>query len=145
MRQSCSFPIHLLLVVHTIALKLPPDLNNAIAQPASPLNSASVPIFNTTPSSSVYGDATTASSAPELNLAPPRLPINETLLKDTKVVCNRPAYGSVTYSSCLDALNTLNVQRHKVYTVGDRDHGLYDFSLPFRLLSCRVFLPLIYL
>lgn len=136
MYQSFSYYIvNLFLLVTAAALNLPQDLSSAIEQSAGLLNNTKVLILNVTPAVSGYTETTDLNPTPRLNLTAPPLALNGTLLKDTHLSCRRHPYGFVTYSSCLDALNTLNIQRSRVYNFGQRDAGLFDFNLPFRLLS----------
>ena len=136
-RFSC-YVINLLLFNTAAALNFPQDLSSAIEQSAVLLNNTNILILNNTPAVSGYVEATDLNSTPHLNLTAPSLPLNDTLLKDTHLYCNRQTYGTVSYASCLDALDTLHITSSRVYTFGQRDAGLFDFNLPFRLQSCRV-------
>lgn len=127
-RRFSSHFIKFLLCGIAAALTIPQDVVSAIEQSANILNNTKILVLNTTPAVEVIPPA-------HLNLTPLPFPPNDTLLKDPHVYCNRHTYGLVTYSSCLDALDTLNIQRSKIYSFGQRDAGLFDFNLPFRLLS----------
>ena len=148
-RAPYLYALHLLLVTAAAALNLPLDLSNAITQSAHLLNNTHILIANTTQANSGYNTISLTESEPEMNLGAFRSPSNDTLLKNTQVRCSRPVYGTVTYQSCLNALNTFAVRPSHVYTFGQRDAGLFDINLPFRLIgstvpSCTIFprLPL---
>lgn len=123
------------LVTVATALGLPLDLSNTLAQSAHLLNNTHIPISNITQPDAGYNTISSIDSEPEMNLSPFRTPSNDTLLKNTKVRCSRPAYGTVIYSGCLNALRTLNVRPGHVYTFGQRDAGLFEINLPFRLIG----------
>ena len=130
-----SLVVHWLLFRVSAALSLPPDLSSAIAQAASLLNTTNISVLNATQSNPESNIISPISSTPHPSPIASVLTLNETSLKYTEVRCSRPTYGTVAYQSCLDALNTLNIQPQRIYTVGQRDAGLFDFNLPFRLLS----------
>ena len=130
-----SLVIHCVLFRAGTALSLPPDLSSAITQAASLLNKTNISILNNTQSNPESDKNHSIPSTPRPSRIASVLTLNETLLKYTQVRCSRPAYGTVSYQSCFDALDTLNVRPQRVYTFGQRDAGLFDFSLPFRLLS----------
>ena len=125
----------LLFYMNATALNLPPDLNAAIIQSAARLNNTNIPVADNTQNATSDYDTANGYTAPQFNHTISILLSNNTLLKDTNVYCNSGNYGTVTYSSCSNALETLNIQRSKVYTIGNRETGEYDFSLPFRLMS----------
>ena len=125
-----------LLVAVAAAFYVPQDPSSAIEQPAGLPNTSRVSIINETFIVSGYAENTVMQSLPILNITTPTLPLDNALLKDTQVLCSRHIHGTVKYPSCLDALNTLNLDRARLYTFGQRDTGLYDINLPFRLLSC---------
>ena len=127
--------VNLLLVV-AAALYVPSDLSGAIEQPAGLPNASQISIINDTHPVAGYTENTVTQSLPLLNVTNPTLPLDNGLLKDTQVLCSRHTHGTVMYHSCRDALNTLNLQRARLYTFGKRDTGLYDINLPFKLLSC---------
>ena len=130
-----SLTVHWLLFRAATALSLPPDLSRAITQAASLLNTANISILNATQSNLESDRIYSISSTPHPSPIASVLTLDETLFNYTQVRCSRPTYGTVAYQSCFDALNTLNVQPQRVYTVGQRDAGLFDFNLPFRLLG----------
>jgi len=134
-RASSLYALSFSLITVATALNLPLDLSNAIAQSAHLLNNTYIPIANITQASPGYNTISSTESDPEMTLGAFRSPSNDTLLKNTQVRCSRPAFGTVTYASCLNALNTFAVRPSHVYTVGQRDAGSFDINLPFRLIG----------
>ncbi len=137
-RAPSIYALHFLLVAAATALRLPLDLSNAIVQSAHLLNDTHIPIANITQANPGYNSMSSTDSEPDMNLGALKSPFNDTLLKNTQVRCSRPAYGTVTYPSCFNALNTFAVRPSHVYTVGQRDAGLFDINLPFRLIGSTV-------
>jgi len=137
-RAPSLYALHFLLVSAATALKLPLDLSNAIAQSAHLLNDTHIPIANITQANAGYNSISSTESEPETDIGAFRSPSNDTLLKNTQVRCSRLAYGTVTYPSCLHALNTFAVRPSHVYTFGQRDAGSFDINLPFRLIGSTV-------
>lgn len=130
--------LQIFLVTAATALYLSPVLTNAIVQSAHVLNTTHIPIASITPANSGYDPITSAEPGPELNLTSFRSLANDKFLKNTQVHCSRPAYDTVTHQSCQNALSTLTVRPSHVYTFGQRDAGLFDIGLPFRLLSSNI-------
>ena len=125
---ACSFVVFSI----STALSLPPDLSSAIAQSAQVLNDTSITVQ---PIDGINRNSNQSNRDPATSdLA---LATNETLLKNTKVYCNRQLYGNVEYYTCLDALSEIVVRSGQVVTFGERGTGHFIVGLPYRVLSGR--------